>query len=381
MDSNISSVTTAYRSTGKLKILHIVLTLEVGGLENGVVNLVNALKADRYSSIICCIKYKGILASKVDQKRVGIYELKHYKGFGLRLVWELYNIIKKEGIDIVHTRNYKPFVLTFLPAKMAGAAVVHSEHGKDYPFDKKKMRLQKLLSYKTDAIIALSRDIKSCMAKHVGIRDTKVTVIINGVDTNVFRPRENTSIRERLGYGKDDFLVGTVGRIVDIKNHPELIAAFVGVQRTHPQAKLLVVGDGPEFHSLAELIKSEHLEGSVRLLGARQDIPDIISAFDLYVSTSKNEGISNTILEAMSCGVPVIASNVGGNPEIVPDREVGNIYNLGDIEELVSSITHLMDNEDERRRYGKNARKRVERNYSLRTMIEAYSNIYELVAK
>lgn len=365
-----------------IKILHLVLSMDTGGLENGVVNIINGLDETKFTSVLCCIKHGGDLISRIN-KDIKVIELNHYSGIEYQPLKELKRVISEESIDIVHTRNHKPFLFGFIAAKiLSRTALVHSEHGKDYPFNIIKMFIQKMCTYFTNEVVALTRDIKSNMVRHVGIRSEKIQVIINGVDTVKFSPsvKKPELIRE-FGIMEGDIVVGAVGRMVAVKNYPELLLSARDVISVCPNIKFIIIGDGPELETIKGLTHHYGLTENVYLPGNRDDIDDVLRLLDVYVLTSTNEGLSNTLLEAMSTSLPVVVSRVGGNTEIVNSDLVGYTYLSGDNDELTNKILKLYKNKELRENIAASARNHVIENYSLDNMINNYSNLYENVYK
>jgi len=203
-----------------------------------------------------------------------------------------------------------------------------------------------------------------------------VTQIYNGVDTELFRPdggRE--ALRRELGLSESSLLIGIVARLDPIKDHPTLLRAFAEIANKHPDAHLAVVGDGTARPSL----ERPGLQ-RVHFLGGRADIPDLLRGLDLFVLTSLNEGISNTILEAMSSGLPVVASRVGGNPELVRDGIDGTLFPAGDAAALAACLDNYLVNGEMRREHGRHARSGVVERFSVAQMVSQYEAVWRRVA-
>lgn len=364
----------------QIRILHLVLSLDTGGLENGVVNIINGLDDSRYTSILCCIKHSGDLISRIN-KDIKIIELNHYSGIEYGAIKNLKKIILEEDIDIIHTRNYKPYMFGFIAGRLlSNVALIHSEHGKDYPFDRIKMFIQRICSHFTNGIIALSSDIKSNMVKHIGIKSSKIKVIINGVDTNKFSPSpRNSDLTREFDIEEDNIVIGAVGRMVTVKSYPELLLSVRNAKSAGAKIKLIIVGDGPELMAIKDLARQYGLSNDVCFAGNRNDIDEILHLFDIYVLTSTNEGLSNTLLEAMSSAIPVVVSRVGGNAEIVNSDRVGYTYSSGDHNELTAKLLALSEDKEMRRQLAENARKHIIQNYSLDVMIRNYADMYTSV--
>jgi len=361
----------------KIKILHLVLTLDTGGLENGVVNIINGLDEERFESILCCIRHEGELIDRIN-KPIKIHELNHYGGITYQSIKQLREIIRSEGIDVIHTRNYEAYTFGFVAGKLlSGIRLIHSDHGRDYPFNKIKMYLQYILSLFTDDIITVSGDLKANMCKYLHINKDRINVIINGVDTEKFSPgNPDIHMLKELGISKQDIVIGTVGRLVEVKNFPELMHAFSKLHMHHKNTKLVIVGDGPLMNELIDLRKRLDLEDSIIFTGRRNDIPDLLRMFDIYALTSWNEGISNTLLEAMASALPIVASKVGGNVEIIEHDNVGYLYPSGNQEKLAESLNQLIQQPDILEHFSQNARQHVLNKYSMEAMLNNYSSEY-----
>ena len=365
----------------KIKILHIFHSLEVGGLENGVVNLVNRLDRDRYDHEICCIASSGPMADRI-QPPVPIHVLgKVASGKAYLLPFRLAGLIRRVAPDIVHTRNWGAMD-GVLAARLAGVKrVVHGEHGREATdpngANSRRRWIRRLLSPAVNHFIAVSADLANWLVEDVGVPGRKVTHIINGVDAVKFGPRGEVSpSREELGLPVDPCLMGIVGRLDPVKDHATLFKAF---SRLGENAHLVVVGDGPMRNELIGLANELGLTGRVSFLGNRNDVPDILPALDVFVLPSIAEGISNTILEAMACGLPVVASRVGGNPELVKDGETGFLFCAGDVQALAGRLNQYLQHSDLRGEHGKAARARIEREFSLAAMVDKYDRLYRSI--
>lgn len=365
----------------KIKILHIFHSLEVGGLENGVVNLVNRLDRDRYEHEICCIASSGPMAERI-QPPVPIHVLgKDQGGRAYLLPFKLAGLIRRVAPDIVHTRNWGA-IDGVVAARLAGVRkVVHGEHGREATdptgANRRRRQIRRLLSPMIHHFIAVSADLARWLVEDVGVPGGKVTHIINGVDAVKFRPLgERSASREELGLPVDKCLIGIVGRLDPVKDHATLLKAFSRLDQT---AHLVVVGDGPVRAELVGLADGLGVKDRVLFLGNRNDVPAILPALDVFVLPSIAEGISNTILEAMACGLPVVASRVGGNPELVDDAATGFLFPAGDEKELAGRLKLYLENSDLRQEHGRAARERIEREFSLEAMVDRYDRLYRSI--
>lgn len=297
------------------------------------------------------------------------------EGNDWRLIPKLVKLMKDRKPDIVHTRNWGT-VDGIVAAKLAGVlTVIHGEHGwnMDDPMGQNIRRriARKLLSRVVNYFIAVSGDIKKWMVNSIGIKNTRGSKILNGVNTDKFCPRDNIGIRNSLGFSSEDIVIGTVGRLDPIKAQRLLLQAFSSLNHEKKNLCLVLVGDGPEKRNLKSVRKRLACGDSVVFLGERDDVDKILSAFDLFVLPSRNEGISNTILEAMSTGLPVIATSVGGNPELVKHGHSGLLFPPGDCEALVNALNfYIEQNPHMIEIHGQNGRERAVREFSLHRMVK-----------
>lgn len=374
-------------SRAPIRVLHVLLSLEPGGLENGVVNVINRLDRDRFASSVCCLKHAGEFARRIEDPRVDIHELHWRGGNDPRLALRLAGLLRRTRPDIVHTRNAEPFFYGFAGAKLARAqALVHSEHGRKFDDRPARFAVQRWMSRHTDAIFAVSGQLKSDLVRHIGIPEAAVEVLHNGVDLSRFdtaarasasapaRPRE--ALRREWGVPDGALVVGSVGRLVAVKNYALLLRA---VASSGLDLHLVLAGEGPERPALTALAASLGIASRVHLLGHSNDVDRVLGAFDVFVLPSFSEGMSNTLLEAMAAGVPPVASDVGGNGEIVRDGVDGRLFPSDDEPALRACLVALCRGDAERARLAAAARERVLSSFDIRQMIERYEQLYERV--
>jgi sugar transferase (PEP-CTERM/EpsH1 system associated) len=359
-------------------IAHVVHSLGVGGLENGVVNLVNGSPAALRHAIVCMTGDRGFqarLRSGVEVVTVG-KRPGHDVGAFARLVrW-----LRRARPEIVHSRNWGT-IDAVLAARLARIPVVlHGEHGREISDpdgrNARRNRVRRLLAPIVTRFVTVSDDLRRWLVREVGVPARKVVTICNGVDTSRFSPGDRTAARAALGLAIDRTLVGTVGRLDPVKDQAGLVRAFAGVRARNRAAALVIVGDGPCRGELAGLITALGLSEQALLLGECHDVPRVLAALDLFVLPSIAEGISNTVLEAMATGLPVVATRVGGNPELVEDGVTGTLVPRQDPEALASAITRYLDDDGWRRAHGEAARRRAVERFSLDRMCAGYTRLY-----
>jgi sugar transferase (PEP-CTERM/EpsH1 system associated) len=362
---------------GQIHVLHILLSLEPGGLENGVVNVINGLDENDFFSSVCCLQRTGEFAERIRVPSI-VFQMGHTKGndffLPVRLAWR----IRQLRPDIVHTRNPEAFFYGFVAAKLAGVKViVHSEHGRSFPETPLRRRVQKLFSAYTDQIFALTNDLRKDLIEHISIPSSKIEVIPNGVDLGRFQSGDRHVIRRQLGIG-DKIVIGSVGRLVPIKNYALLIRSMSRLREQFDLAAVFI-GDGPERARLEALAHELGLKNQVYFLGHQKKVYELLAGLDIFVLPSFNEGMSNTLIEALAAGVSCVASDVGGNPEIIRDRLDGLLCRSGDVDSLTACLAALCEDKDLRERLAVTGRERVKSMFGLDRMIERYEQLYRRV--
>ena len=373
-------------------IAHVIYRLGVGGLENGVVNLVNRLPEARFRHAIVCLTDYTEFRSRITRPDVAVYAVHKREGHDLGAGLRLYRLLRRLRPAVVHTRNLG-CLEALVPAWLAGVpARVHGEHGWDV-FDphgtsRKYRLLRRLHGPLVDRYVPLSRELENYLVAGVGLAADRMTRIYNGVDTARFRPRNGAGGAQALpaGFaGPDDLVIGTVGRMHGVKDQLNLAHAFVRLTGEAPaqagRLRLVLIGDGPLRAACQGVLDGAGLGAQAWLPGDRDDVPDLMRAMQLFVLPSLAEGISNTILEAMASGLPVIATAVGGNPELVEDGVTGALVPPRDPAALADALRTFVRDPVRRTAAGLAARQRAETRFSLAAMMSRYTELYEGVLR
>jgi sugar transferase (PEP-CTERM/EpsH1 system associated) len=360
-------------------IAHVVNSLATGGLENGVVNLVNAT-VSRLRHVVICLTTEGVFRSRLDPG-VEVFALGKRPGHDLRAFLRLAALLRRLRPAVMHSRNWATF--DAIPAARIARVpvVVHGEHGRDISDpdgrNARRNRIRRLSSPLVDRFVAVSDDLRRWLLEEVGVPAQKVIRIHNGVDLNRFGAVGRADGRERVGMPADAVVVGTVGRLDPVKDQASLVHAFAPIAAAHAEVRLMVVGDGPCRGELDDLVRRLSLRDRVSLLGERSDVPELLAAMDVFVLPSIAEGISNTILEAMGHGLPVVATAVGGNPELVEDGTTGRLVPRQDVGALTAAIEAYVDDVHLRRLHGKASRQRAAEHFGLERMANGYIALYQ----
>jgi len=368
-------------------IAHVIFRLDFGGLENGLVNLINNMSAEKYRHVIICASDFTDFRKRIKNSNVEVYALHKKPGNDLGVYYRLWKLLRKLKPDIVHTRNIGTIEYV-IPAILAGVKHrVHGEHGRDLSdidgTNKKYILLRKFYNIFLHRFIALSKDLEQWLYNTVKISPQKVMQLYNGVDLSRFYERvsPNKLPSQCSQINKADILIGTVGRFQGEKDQTTLINAFALVltrgESKYQNIKLLLIGDGPDRSLLEALVAKKAMREYVIFFGARNDIPDLLAELDIFVLPSRGEGISNTILEAMASGLPVIATSVGGNPELVAGNSTGILVPSNNPEKMADAIRTYLDQPTLVEKHGKAGRKRVEETFSMDAMVNAYMKVYD----
>lgn len=370
-------------------VAHILYSFHIGGLENGVVNLINHMPRERYRHVVIALAdCDAEFCARIRRPDVDFISLHKMPGHGVKLFPRLYRLLRQLAPAIVHTRNLAALEMT-VPAWAARVPVrIHGEHGWDTSdpggVSRKYRLLRRLHSPFVTQYIALSSQLSSYLTQSVGIAPTRVTQICNGVDVGRFAARTTTAVLPDVPDGFMDgasLVFGAVGRLQAVKDQLNLVRAFAHWRSTGSesaaQARLVLVGDGPLRAQVEAEIAAAGLAQHVCLAGARNDVPAWMAAMDGFVLPSQAEGISNTLLEAMACALPVVATDVGGNGELVVDGETGFLVPPNDPAALAAAMGRLAGDEQMRRRMALAGRERAVTQFSLETMVDRYLAVYD----
>jgi sugar transferase (PEP-CTERM/EpsH1 system associated) len=372
----------------RLRVLHVIDRLGVGGTEVGLLKVIQGLSDDCFEHRICTVRGFDEIFAKSQGFEGQIYVAGRLNSGFQFLLGRLVQIMRDFRPHIVHSRNWG--AIEAMPAaRLSGVPVViHSEHGYEVDMlDGLPMRrrvLRRLAYAAADAVFTVSDELRSYHLRQAWLPTARITVLPNGVNTSRFarRPGESHETRQRLGLGDGSLVIGAVGRLVPIKDHATLLqAAEILISRGMP-VYVLLVGSGPELAHHKEFVAaSSKLSGRVVFAGADSDVPALLNAMDVFVLPSLNEGMSNTLLEAMASSLPVVATRVGGNPELVDEERSGWLFEPGDVMALVAILERIGRDPSLRQELGQAARRRAVQYFSLEGMIGSYRKLYVELAR
>lgn len=357
-------------------VMHVIFGLHPGGMEYGLTKLVNGLAGGPVRSSICSTCPADPAMARSLSPEVRLFELERRQGNDPRLVWRLYRLFRRERPDIVHTHAWGTLVEGLLAARLARVPVLlHGEHG-TLQMKSHQARLQRWAWSRVDGLLSVSSRLAERMSAVVGVPLEMVTVLRNGVDLSRFSPERRAEARRRLGAAGDRLLVGHAGRLVEVKDQASLVEAAARLKAAGERFRVLIAGEGPLRGSLEQRIAALDVADCVTLLGHVGEVEHLLAALDVYVLCSRSEGMPNTVLEAMACGVPVVSTRVGGADELVVDGATGLLVSPGRPDLLAAAVGRLLGDGPLREAMGAEGRARACREFSVEAMVGGYRDTY-----
>lgn len=360
-------------------IVHVIDRLSVGGMENGLVNIINNSPNGEFKHAIVCLTDADDFRERLAQP-IEVVELHKRPGKDFGVYLRLWRCLRRLRPALVHSRNLSA-VDTPIVAFLAGVrARIHSEHGRDtfdlHGTNRKYNALRRLVAPFVTRYITVSKDLANWLNSSVGVPRNKISQIYNGVDQSKFQPAasdETTTV----------FSIGHVGRFETVKDQATLARAFVELVALDPAAsvQLTMVGDGSRLDEVKQIIIDANLLDRADFTGSRNDVNELLRTFGVFVLPSISEGISNTIIEAMATGLPVVATNVGGNPELVVDGETGFLVPPGDATAMAQALHRYVNDAELRSVHSRAARARADELYSMTSMMDGYYTLYRDVVQ
>jgi sugar transferase (PEP-CTERM/EpsH1 system associated) len=368
------------------RIVHVVYSFSVGGLENVIVQLINRLPADQFEHVVLSLTTISDFKDRITKPGVRFIELHKPPGHAVPLYPRIYKLLRELKPDVVHTCNLAALEIMPLAWLARVPLRIHAEHGWDAHDPQGKnpryQRLRKLYKPFVSHYVAVSKDLDDYLARAIGISASRRSLIANGVDTVTFAPRVGDAppVPDFPFVPGQHWLVGTVGRLQTVKNQPLLARAFVRLLREHPEmaerARLVIVGEGPLRPEIEGALAAADLQAHAWLPGARNDVADILRMLDVFVLPSQAEGTSCTLQEAMASGLPVVATAVGGTPELVEEGVTGHLVPSDDEAALASAIHRVFSEEASAGRFALTARSRATNQFGLDAMVRAYQSVF-----
>ena len=352
--------------TRRLNVVHLTQSLDVGGAEKLLVEFARHADRGRFAPRVVSLGTRGVLADEIEAAGCPVTALDAAGGFRPTLFVRLARLFRRWQVDGVHTHDDRPHIYGTPAALLAGVPrVIHTRHGQSLRLSPRQRRLVNFLSRLTDRFVCVSRD-SARLAVEQGVRASKVCAVWNGIDTARFIDRGP----------RGDGPAVLVARLAPEKDAETLLRAAALARREDASFRLEIAGDGPCMTWLRAVAAELNLGNGVTFLGETRDVPAVLARAQLFVLSSVSEGMSLTLLEAMATGLAVVATNVGGNPEVVVDGETGLLVPPRDPAALAAALLRLRREPGERARLGRAGRERVERHFDVRRMVAKYEELY-----
>jgi glycosyltransferase involved in cell wall biosynthesis len=363
-------------------VLHVVTSLEAGGMENGIVNLARGLESRGFEMHVACLERRGAFADRLPSSS-HVTVLGKQEGFSPVAAWELAACLTRMRPHVVHSHNLGALIYSGL-ASCGGrrCALIQGEHSQLTAEEKYPRRLrQRRWFYRGCRAIHTVSDAVRVELIATGFPADKICALANGVDTRRYSPGDRAAARQALSIPADAVCFGIVGRFGRYKGHLRLLDAFERVAARFSTAHLLIAGGGgPEEGAVTERVRTAGFRERIHFLGFQPDPRNSYHALDFLAVPSTNEGMSNVVLEAMSCGVPPLVQQGSGHEQVITPEVDGWIANLDSTESLTAQLSHLIANSGRLTVCGTNARKKVEAHFSLDSMLDAYERLYRACA-
>jgi glycosyltransferase involved in cell wall biosynthesis len=362
-----------------IRIVYVIAGLGRGGAEKQLYLLLKHLDRTAFAPTVISLSEGGPWAARLREMGVAVIELPRRRSFEAGRFLRLYRLVREARPDILQTFLFSDNVYGLLAGRLARVPILVASRRIDSYGDSRAglRRINAALTRWADAVICNAEG--SLAYVPAGLRARHV-VIRNGIEA-VPPSRPRAAVREALGIPLEAPIVGGAGRLVTAKNHRRFIDVAAAVLSERPNAFFLLAGGGPLADDLRAHVRVLGRDGRVRLLGPRDDVPDLFGAADVFLLTSDREGLSNTTMEAMMAGLPCVVTDVGGNRELVQDGETGFVCAGGRVPEMAMRVRELLDDPALRRRLGDRGRARMEAEFSPRVMADATAGLYRMLLR
>jgi glycosyltransferase involved in cell wall biosynthesis len=360
-----------------LRVMHVVLSLDVGGLERVVLSLVSRASSVGQIPSVLCLERRGDLADECEKLGAPVYCVDKPPGLRPRVITPIAELLEKIRPDVIHTHQVTALFYAGRASKRTGIGrVVHTEHGKNYARRFKTRWLGRWAGHYAERFFCVSSDIAAEVAGWRIVRSSKLSVVRNGIDMEAIDASHSSDVRTEMGIPLGAAVIGTVGRLSDVKRQDVLIRALARLRRQNADVHLLLVGDGPRRTDLVKLAWKLGLADAVHFAGYQDKPQKYLAAMDLFALSSASEGMPLSVLEAWAARKPVVAFQVGGLPEIIEQRRNGILVPAGHETELAAAMLEVISNPKFAAELATEGRRRVETEYNLARTAQRYDDEY-----
>jgi glycosyltransferase involved in cell wall biosynthesis len=360
-----------------LSVVHVVLSLEIGGLERVVADLVRKARSLGQKVSVLCLERTGALAHEVQALGARVECMNKSPGLRLGLIGDIAAKLRDLKPDVVHTHQVGALFYCSRAVRKANVPIlVHTEHGKHYSSRLRTRLLGRIASRRVARFFCVSSDIALEVRRCRIVKPAKIVVVHNGIDLERFRPQRSDALRAELNIPLDSPVIGAIGRLSEIKQQHLLIRAFAQIAAATPPAHLVIVGDGPLRQELEQLSNQLNVAPRVHFVGYQPQPEKFLAIMDIFGLTSRSEGMPLSVLEAWASGVPVVASAVGGLPELIGATGAGVLFPSGDPIALAARLAELLSDPQTRSKFAARGREVVRESFSASRMSEEYHRHY-----
>ena len=361
------------------RVLHLITSFEIGGTERQAVELLKRLDDERYDVRLAVLRNEGPFYKAIEARFPNLPEFpltSFYDANAVKQLLRLRRLMIREGIEILHAHDFYSSFIGAAAARLSGVRVIAAQRHMKLSDRRAHKWATRIIHRLAHRILVNSEAIRDYIIEHDGAPQHKIVVIRNGVEP-VSRPDSHDEVCKELGLDPGVALVGCVARLQEVKGHRFLIEAAAAVLRTRTDVHFILVGDGPLRAEIENQAASLGIADHVHLLGDRNDVSRLISGFDLVVLASLHEGLPNAVMEAMTAGVPVVATAVGGTKELITDGQTGYLVPPANPAALGERIASTLANKDESRRLALRGLEYVKDIFGMNKMIESVETLYQ----
>ncbi len=363
----------------KIRVMQIINSLDIGGAERVAINIAANLDPQRFDPMILTLEGLGPFSAVLDRQGIEYASLFKKPGTRPSTFFGIAQQIRERKIDIVTTHNYGALYYGSFGSRIGGCRrLLHVDHNRMYASKRRLLIPHKLPASMAYKVIAVSKEIRTYLISHEGIKPERIGIISNGIDEGLYTGNlDRRLVKTRLGIPEDRILIGTGARLVPEKGLTHLLDAMSILGKKRGDFLLVIAGDGPLRKDLEKRVRDNGLSSHVSFLGERTDFHEIIRLFDIYVLPSVSEGLPLSLLEAMAARKAIVASKVGGIPDVITAGNNGLLVPPGEPRPLSDAIGYLMDNPLKRSEFGERAYAGFREKHSAKTMADAYGLLYE----
>jgi glycosyltransferase involved in cell wall biosynthesis len=368
-------------STNRVRVGLVVHVMQIAGAEVLVAEIARRLSA-AIEPTVFCLDAVGALGEQLRTEGISVVTLGRRPGLDPGLAWRFARELRRRRIEVIHAHQYTPFFYAACANALAAfsARVIFTEHGRHYPdvvSTRRRLLNRLVFRHLADDINAVCEFSARSLARTDGFVGRPIPVIANGVDVARYQVvHDRDSLRDRLGLARGRQYILHIARFHPVKDHRLLVESFALLAADHPEVDLLLVGDGPLRAEMEQRVGTLGLTSRVRFLGIRPDVPDLLASADVFALPSVSEAASLTLMEAMASGLPVVVTDVGGNPELVTHGVEGLLIPRRDARAGAEALRMLLSDRALRARMGQAAAARARSHYRLDTTVQRYAELY-----